>query len=239
MEGPLATALSLILRADPELLGIVWRSVRISLTSTLLAALVGLPAAAFLSLKRFAGRRALVTLLNALMAMPTVVLALALYALLSRNGPLGYLDLLFTPGAMIIGQTALILPIVISLATAAIGQADPRLLETLTSLGAGPVRRFATLLTEQAPAILASVVAGFGRAVGEVGVSMMLGGNIRRITRVMTTAIALETNRGAFDLAVALGIILVLLALLVNGGLRALTEFGREEDLSRRKAEAS
>ncbi len=227
MEGPLGTAISLIIEADPELLGIVWRSLRISLSSTLLTALIGLPLAAILSLTRFPGRRVIVTLLNALMALPTVVLALALYALLSRSGPLGYLDLLFTPRAIIIGQTLLILPIVVSLSAAAIGQADPRLLETLRSLGAGPVRRFFTLVAEQSPAILAAVLAGFGRAVGEVGVSMMLGGNIRRFTRVMTTAIALETNRGAFELAVALGIILVVLALGVNGGLRALSEYGR------------
>lgn len=227
MEGPLGTALSLILEADPELLGIVWRSLRISVSSTLLTAIIGLPVAALLSLTRFPGRRILITLLNALMALPTVVVALALYALLSRSGPLGYLDLLFSPTAIIIGQTVLILPIVISLSAAAIAQADPRLLETVRSLGAGRVRGFATLVTEQAPAILAAVLAGFGRAVGEVGVSMMLGGNIRRFTRVMTTAIALETNRGAFELAVALGIILVLLALGVNGGLRFLSEYGR------------
>lgn len=227
MGGPLGTALELILEADPELLGIVWRSLRISLSSTVLSALFGLPLAALLSLTRFLGRRSIITILNALMALPTVVVALALYALLSRSGPLGYLDLLFTPRAIIIGQTLLILPIVTSLAAAAIGQADPRLHETLRSLGAGPVRRFFTLITEQAPAILAAVVAGFGRAIGEVGVSMMLGGNIRRYTRVMTTAIALETNRGAFELAVALGIILVVLALGVNGGLRGLSEYGR------------
>lgn len=229
MEGPLATAVSLIVQADPELLGIVWRSLRISVTSTLLTAIIGLPLAAVLSLTRFPGRRLLLTVLNALMALPTVVVALALYALLSRSGPLGYLDLLFTPRAIVVGQTVLILPIVISLSTAAIGQTDPRLLETVRSLGAGPLRRFGTLIVEQAPAILAAVLAGFGRAVGEVGVSMMLGGNIRRYTRVMTTAIALETNRGAFELAVALGIILVLLALGVNGGLRFLSEQGRTE----------
>lgn len=227
MDGPLGTAVGLILEADPELLGIVWRSLRISLSSTALTALIGLPLAAVLSLTRFVGRRFIITILNALMALPTVVVALALYALLSRSGPLGYLDLLFSPRAIIIGQTLLILPIVTSLAAAALGQADPRLVETLRSLGAGPVRRFLTLITEQAPAILAAVVAGFGRAIGEVGVSMMLGGNIRRYTRVMTTAIALETNRGAFELAVALGIILVVLALGVNGGLRALSERGR------------
>lgn len=226
MNGPFAVAVDLIAGADPELIGITWRSLRLAISSTALASLVGLPIAGVLALRRFPGRAALLTVLNALMALPTVVLALAIYGLLSRRGPLGYLDMLFTPFAIVIGQTVLILPIVISLASAAIGQADPRLRETAISLGAGRARALATLLAEQIPAIFAAVLSGFGRAIGEVGVSMMLGGNIRRYTRTMTTAIALETNRGAFDLAIALGILLIAIALFVNGGLRLLSERG-------------
>lgn len=224
MDGPLSTALSLIARADAELIGITLRSLRLSFSSTGLAAAIGLPIATLLALTRFPGRGVVLGVVNALMALPTVVLALAVYGLISRSGPLGYLDLLFTPAAIVTGQTLLILPIVVSFATAALGQADPRILETAISLGAGRTRRFSTLVSEQAPAILAAVLAAFGRAVGEVGVSMMLGGNIRHYTRVMTTAIALETNRGAFDLAIALGILLVAIALGVNGVLRALSE---------------
>ena len=227
MEGPLIVAFRLIAGADAELIGITWRSVRIALSSTVLAAAIGLPVAGVLALTRFPGRRIVLIAGNALMALPTVVVALAVYGAISRSGPLGYLDLLFTPGAVIVGQTILLLPIVVSLSTAALEAADPRLRETAISLGAGPVRRLFTLVRETSPAISAAVLSGFGRAIGEVGVSMMLGGNIRRYTRTMTTAIALETNRGAFDLAIALGMILVAIALVVNGGLRALAELGR------------
>jgi tungstate transport system permease protein len=222
-HGPLRTAIGLIAAFDPELVGITWRSVRIALSSTIAATLVGLPIAGVLALLRFPGRRLITTVFNALMALPTVVVALVLYGMISRSGPLGYLDLLFSPAAVITGQTVLILPIVVSLCTASLGQTDPRLEETVVALGAGPRRRLATLILEQGPAILAAILSAFGRAIGEVGVSMMLGGNIRHYTRTMTTTIALETNRGAFDLAIALGIILVTIALVVNGGLRALT----------------
>lgn len=225
--GPLATAVDLIVGMDAELLGITWRSVRIAVSSTILATAFGLPIAGALALFRFPGRRAVITVFNALMALPTVVVALALYGLLSRSGPLGYLDLLFTPGAVIVGQAVLILPIVVSLAAAAILQADHRVWETAVALGARRWRRLTTVLAEQSAAIVAAVLSAFGRAIGEVGVSMMLGGNIRHYTRTMTTTIALESNRGAFDLAIALGIVLVTLALLINGALRALTESSR------------
>ena len=227
METPLVVAFRLIAEADAELVGVTWRSVRIALSSTAIAAVVGLPAAGLLALARFPGRRVILVVSNALMALPTVAVALAVYGIISRSGPLGYLDLLFTPGAVVVGQTILLLPIVVSLATAALEAADPRLRETAISLGAGSARRLLTLLRETAPAISAAVLSGFGRAIGEVGVSMMLGGNIRRYTRTMTTAIALETNRGAFDLAIAMGMMLVVIALGVNGGLRALAELGR------------
>ncbi len=214
----------MIAELDPELVGITWRSLRIAIISSLIAGGVGLPVAGLLALSRFPGRRIITTILNALMALPTVVVALILYGLISRRGPLGYLDLLFTPTAIVIGQAVLILPIVISLSAAALRQTDPRLGETTVALGARPARRLLTMLIEQSPAILAAILSGFGRAIGEVGVSMMLGGNIRHYTRTMTTTIALETNRGAFDLAIALGTILIALALIVNGGLRALTD---------------
>jgi tungstate transport system permease protein len=226
MGGSVGTALTLIWEGDPELLGILRRSLVFALSSTALAGLIGLPLAGLLTRRRFPGRRVILTFFNAFMALPTVVVALALYGLISRSGPLGYLGLLFSPAAVIVGQTVLILPIVVSLASAAMGQADPRLTETVRSLGGGRLRSLETLVREQLPAILAAILGGFGRAIGEVGVSMMLGGNIRHYTRSMTTAIALETNRGAFELAVALGIVLIVVALGVNGGLRMLTELG-------------
>lgn len=224
MGGVLSQAWGLIVSADPELVGIAWRSVRLALSSTLLAALIGVPASVALAFTRIPGRRLVMVIMNALMALPTVVVALALYGLISRRGPLGYLELLFTPGAIILGQTVLILPIVISLATASFAGADQRLRETLRTLGVGRMTGTLVIMREQSPTVVAAVLGGFGRAIGEVGVSMMLGGNIRHSTRTMTTAIALETNRGAFELAIALGMILIVLALVINGGLRWLTE---------------
>jgi tungstate transport system permease protein len=153
------------------------------------------------------------------MAMPTVVVGLLVYSFVSRAGPLGYLDILFTPTAVIIGQAILAFPIVTSLVYGGLSRLDDELTETLITFGAGPLRMLLKILSEARIAILSAVLSGFGRVIGEVGVSMMLGGNIRWYTRTMTTAIALENRRGAFSLALALGFILLIVAFGVNATL--------------------
>jgi tungstate transport system permease protein len=212
----LQAALALILNLDVEVVGAVWTSLYTSLAAILLAALVGIPAGTLLGLGRFAGRRAALTLLNTLMALPTVVVGLVIYGFLSRQGPLGPLGLLFTPVAMIIGQTVLAAPIVANYTVAAVAGADPRIMTTALTLGAGRLRAAWQLLLEVRFGVMAAVVAGFGRVIAEVGVAMMLGGNIRGYTRTMTTAIALETSKGEFAFGLALGLVLMTVALIVN-----------------------
>jgi tungstate transport system permease protein len=181
-----------------------------------LAAAVGIPAGTLLGLGRFTGRRVVLTLLNTLMALPTVVVGLVIYGFLSRQGPLGPLGLLFTPVAMIIGQTVLSAPIVANYTVAAVAGADPRIMTTALTLGASRLRAAWQLLLEVRFGVMAAVVAGFGRVIAEVGVAMMLGGNIRGYTRTMTTAIALETSKGEFAFGLALGLVLMTVALVVN-----------------------
>jgi tungstate transport system permease protein len=182
----------------------------------LLAAAVGIPVGTLIGVGRFTGRRAVLTLLNTLMALPTVVVGLVIYGFLSRQGPLGALGLLFTPVAMIIGQTVLSAPIVANYTVAAVAGADPRIMTTALTLGAGRLRAAWQLLLEVRFGVMAAVVAGFGRVIAEVGVAMMLGGNIRGYTRTMTTAIALETSKGEFAFGLALGLVLMTVALIVN-----------------------
>ena len=189
--------------------------------STVLSAFLGIILAFLLRLKSFPGRRAILIILNGLMALPTVVIGLTVYAFLSRSGPLGSLGLLYTRPAIVIGQTILAFPIVTSLAYGALSGIDDTLGETLATLRITGIRRFLIVLDEAKLPILMAVVAGFGRVVGEVGVSMMLGGNIRWRTRTITTAIALETGKGEFEQALALGIILIVLSLGVNALLHA------------------
>jgi tungstate transport system permease protein len=212
----LSAALSLILGMDPEVLGAVWTSLYTSATAIMLAALVGIPAGTLLGLGRFAGRRMTLTLLNTSMALPTVVVGLVIYGFLSRQGPLGEWGLLFTPMAMIIGQTVLAVPIVANYTVAAVTGADSRIMSTALTLGAGYLRAARQLLYEVRFGVMAAVVAGFGRVIAEVGVAMMLGGNIRGYTRTMTTAIALETSKGEFAFGLALGLVLMTVALIVN-----------------------
>jgi len=217
----LETAVGLILSLDGEVVRTVWTSLRVSLLAIALAASLGVPLGMLLALNRFPGKRALLTGLNTLMALPTVVIGLVVYGLVSRQGPLGELGLLFTPAAMVIGQTILATPIVAHYTVAAIAGADPRIVPTLQTLGAGPLQGAWRLLGELRFALLAGVIAGFGRVIAEVGVAMMLGGNIRGTTRTMTTAIALETSKGEFGFALALGIVLLCVALLVNAVIHA------------------
>jgi tungstate transport system permease protein len=212
----LRAAVAMIVALDPEVVHAVWTSVFTSGVAIILAAWLGIPAGAFLGLGRFAGRRAVLIVLNTLMALPTVVVGLVVYGLLSRQGPLGAWGLLFTPTAMIIGQTVLAAPIVANYTLAAVAGADPRIMSTALTLGAGRLQGAWQLLLEVRFGVMAAIVAGFGRVVAEVGVAMMLGGNIRNYTRTMTTAIALETSKGEFAFGLALGIVLLSVALFVN-----------------------
>jgi tungstate transport system permease protein len=209
----LAAALSLVGGLDPRLLGIVRLSLAVSLSAVAIATLIGLPIGAAVALARFPGRNFLVVALNASMGLPPVVAGLVVYLLLSRAGPLGPLGLLFTPGAMVVAQTVLVLPIIAALARQVIEDLASEYDEQLRSLAARPWQRVATLLWDGRFSLLTAVLAGFGRASAEVGAIIIVGGNIAGVTRTMTTAIALETSRG--DLALALGLGLVLLTLVV------------------------
>ncbi len=216
LADSLQHALALIFSLQGEVFRTVWTSLYTSLTAIVLATASGVPAGVAIGLLRFPGRRAVVTLLNTLMALPTVVVGLILFGLFSRQGPMGPLGLLFTPWAMIAGQAVLAAPIVANYTVAAVAGADPRILPTAQTLGAGTLRGVWQLLLEVRFGVMAAIVAGFGRVIAEVGVAMMLGGNIRGYTRTMTTAIALETSKGEFAFGLALGIILLGVALLIN-----------------------
>jgi tungstate transport system permease protein len=216
LGAALATALHLVADGDPAVLRIVGLSLRVSLAATLCAALLGLPLGALLAVARFPGRQAVVVALNALMGLPPVVAGLLIYLALSRSGPLGGLGLLFTPGAMVIAQTLLIAPILAALSRQAMEQLWEEYAEQFRSFGAGPWRAVPTLLWDGRFALLTVLLAGFGRASAEVGAVMVVGGNIEGFTRVMTTAIALETSKGDLPLALALGGILMAVVLAVN-----------------------
>lgn len=209
-------ALELLVGLDPDLVEIVARSLYVSLTAVALAAAVGLPLGALLALARFPGRRAVLVTVNALMGLPPVVAGLVLYLLLSRSGPFGVFGLLFTPAAMIIAQAVLVMPIIAALTRQTVQDLWGEYREQLGSLGATPMRAVPTLLWDGRVALFTALLAGFGRASAEVGAVMIVGGNIDHVTRVMTTTIALETARGDLPLALALGIVLLLMALAVN-----------------------
>jgi len=211
-----SAALDLILSGDAELAAIIALSLRVSLTALAIACALGLPLGAVLAVARFPGRGALVVALNTLMGLPPVVAGLLVYLLLSRSGPLGGLGLLFTPGAMVVAQTVLILPIVASLTRQVSEELWAEYGEQLRSLGSSPLRAVPTLLWDGRHALLTGILAGFGRAMAEVGAVIIVGGNIAGHTRTMTTAITLETARGNLALAVGLGIVLMALALAVN-----------------------
>lgn len=212
----LRASLDLILAMDREVYLTVWTSLYVSLVAIVFAALVGVPAGLAIGLGRFRGRRLVITLLNTLMALPTVVVGLVVYGFISRQGPLGSMGLLFTPTAMILGQVILATPIVAHYTLGAMSAADKRIMATALTLGASPFQGALQLLQEIRFGVMAAVVAGFGRVIAEVGVAMMLGGNIRGYTRTMTTAIALETSKGEFAFALALGVFLMGVALVIN-----------------------
>jgi tungstate transport system permease protein len=209
-------ALNMIASGDKELYFIAYNSLYIAVVSTAVASLVGLPIAALLVLQNFPGKRLIVMVCNSLMSLPTVVVGLLVYSMISRMGPLGHLGLLFTPNGIIIGQSILILPIVVSLVYGGLTSLETELSETLITLGANRWQRICKIVFEGRVAVTIALLSAFGRVIGEVGVSMMLGGNIRWYTRTMTTAMALETSRGAFDLSLALGLVLMVIAFAVN-----------------------
>ena len=208
----------LIAGAEARLMGIVLLSLRVSLTAVVIASLIGLPLGAAIAVGRFPGRQALIVVLNALMGLPPVVVGLLVYLMLSRAGPLGQFGILFTPAAMVIAQTVLIVPIIAALSRQVIEDAWQEYREQLRSLGAGPLGSAVTLLWDTRFSLVIIVLAGFGRAAAEVGAVMIVGGNIEGVTRVMTTAIALETSMGDLPLALGLGIILITLVLALNAG---------------------
>lgn len=211
-----STAVGLVATADPAVAQIVLLSLRVSLTAVAVAALIGLPLGAMLAVARFPGRGGLIVVLNALMGLPPVVAGLLIYLLLSRSGPLGPLGLLFTPTAMVIAQAVLITPILAALTRQVLEGLWEEYAEQLRSFGAGPWRAVPTLLWDGRFMLLTVLLAGFGRAAAEVGAVMVVGGNIEGFTRVMTTAIALETSKGDLPLALALGMVLMAIVLTVN-----------------------
>ena len=219
----LKTALSLVLSGNAELGQIVAVSLTVSLSAVALAAAIGLPLGAAVAMSRFPGRSAVIVVLNALMGLPPVVVGLAIYLLLSRSGPLGALGLLFTPAAMVIAQAVLVLPIIAALTRQIVEELWGEYVEQLVSLGVSPARAAATLLWDGRYGVLTAVLAGLGRAAAEVGAILIVGGNIAGVTRTMTTAIALETSKGDLALAMALGMILIALVLLINAAAFALT----------------
>ena len=206
----------LIFSLDKEVYGIVLRSLKFSLSSTILAVIIGVPIGFCIGSRNFKGKSCLITLLNTAMALPTVVVGLIGYSFLSRSAPLGFLDIMFSPKAVILGEFVLSLPIIMNLTISAVQSVDPRAILTIKALGAGRVRTIWTILMEARYALLAAIIVGYGRAVSEVGSAMMLGGNIRFYTRTMTTAIALETSKGEFGFGLALGFYLLLVVFSIN-----------------------
>ncbi|MER0237039.1 ABC transporter permease [Fulvimarina sp. MAC8] len=215
-------AFTLVLTGDPELWAIVILSLEVSLTAVLLAACVGMPLGAGLAVARFRGRRAVTVILNALMGLPPVVVGLFVYLALSASGPLGVLQLLYTPTAMIIAQLILVLPIIATLTRQTVEDLDAEYRLQLRSFGLSRAASVPTLLWDARISLMTALLAGFGRAIAEVGAVIIVGGNINHVTRVMTTTIALETSKGNLALALALGVVLILIAIAVNAAVSAL-----------------
>jgi len=210
------SALQLILNADPTLIAIVRLSLAVSLAAVALAAAIGMPIGALLALTHFPGRAILVVLLNAMMGLPPVVVGLGLYLLLSRSGPLGELGILFTPAAMVVAQTVLIVPIIAALTRQTVEDLWVEYRDELNAMNVGAAGRMITLLWDARFSLLTALLAGFGRAAAEVGAVMIVGGNIDGCTRTMTTAVALETSKGNLPLAMGLGAILIVIVLAIN-----------------------
>ena len=209
-------AIELIVSLDPEVLDIAARSLAISVTSSLLASLICIPIASLIHFHSFWGKRVLITIIQTFYSIPTVCIGLFVFVLFSKAGPMGGLGILFTPTAMVIGQMLLVTPVLLGLTISAISGVDKAIRDTAISLGASNFQTIRLILREARFAVMAAVIMAFGRAISEVGCAMIVGGNIRGFTRVITTAISLETSKGDIELSIALGIILICLALIVN-----------------------
>lgn len=209
-------AIELIATLDPQVVEITSRSLFISLSSAFLASIICIPLGGLIEFRQFWGKGALINLIQTLYSLPTVTVGLLVFLLISRSGPLGGLGLLFTPYGIILGQAILVCPIMIGLTITALAEVNPLIKDTARSLGADQMQIIATVIREARAAVMAAVLLGFGRALSEVGVAMMIGGNIRGYTRVLTTSIALETSMGNLELSIALGIILISISLVIN-----------------------
>lgn len=226
-RNPFLQAFDLITTGGGDLWPIVFLSLRVTLTAVIVAALIGMPLGAWLGVSRFRGRNAIAVLFNAMMGLPPVVAGLALYLLLSRSGPFGFLGWLFTPAAMVAAQALLALPIVVSLTRQTVEDLWRDYEEGLTALGSSRLRAVPTLLWDGRYSLLTGLLAGFGRASAEVGAVLIVGGNIATITRTMTTAIALETSKGDLALALGLGCVLIAITIIINAAAFAATALAR------------
>ena len=212
-------AFLLIFNLDTELLSIILLSLRVSGTALLIVSIIGVPLSALVSLKKFPARGLFISIMNTLMGLPPVVVGLFVYIMLSRSGPIGFMGLLYTPSAMIIAQTILAFPIAVSLCHSAIISVNPIIKQASMTLGATPLQTSVTIIKEARYGIMSGMIAAFGRVMAEVGAILIVGGNIAGYTRVMTTTIALEADKGNFELAIALGIILLTISLVINSAL--------------------
>ena len=210
------SALLLIWSLDPGLIGIIWVSLKVSSTSTVIASMVGVPAGFLIAFSTFSGKRLVITSLNTLLSLPTVAVGLCVYAFICRRGIFGEFDLLYTQTAIIIGQVILIIPIVATFTISAVSRVDDRYRKTALTVGASAVQTAVVIVREVRFGIAAAIIAAFGRVIAEVGISMMLGGNAKGFTRTMTTAMALEYDKGQFGSSVALGIVLLAVSFAVN-----------------------
>ena len=217
-------AIHLLVTLDPEVIEITLRTLYISITSTVIAALIAVPVGGYIHFRKFKGKRTVINIIQTLYSMPTVLVGLLVFLLISNQGPLGDLHLLFTPGGMIMGQTILVLPIITGFTILALSGVKDEIRDLSLSLGASEFQAIQTIMHEAKYALLGALILGFGRAISEVGVAMMIGGNIRGYTRVITTTMSLETSKGNVELSIALGIILLVLALLINLGLNYVQE---------------
>lgn len=209
-------SIHLIITLDPEVMEITLRTLYISLSSTLIAALIAVPLGGYIHFRKFRGKRTVINIIQTLYSIPTVLVGLLVFLLISNQGPLGSLGLLFTPVGMIMGQTILVLPIVTGFTILALNGVKDEISDLSLSLGASEFQAIQTIMHEAKYALLGAIILGFGRAISEVGVALMIGGNIRGYTRVITTTMSLETSKGNIELSIALGIILLMIALVVN-----------------------
>lgn len=214
--GGLVKALKLIVTLDPEVVAISWRSLRISASATLIASLICIPLGCLIHFNSFPAKRWLINFIQALFSVPTVVVGLVVFVIFSRAGPLGFMRLLFTPMIMVIGEVLLVIPLITGMTIAALKGVDATVTDTARALGASGFQTAFTVIREARFAVMAGVIMGFGRAISEIGLALMVGGNIRGFTRIITTAISLETSMGNTELSIALGIILLVIALIVE-----------------------